>query len=252
MKIHLFHYYIIMKKILLLGCLCSLIATSVVAQDEPKSSKKKYNLSGRANDHFMIQLGITNWSKKPDSIQTKGLSRSFNMYFMFDFPMKSNQRMSVGIGLGLASDNMYFEKTYVGIKDLTPTLVFNDLSDTNHYKKNKLNTTWLEVPLELRFSSKPDQPNKSNKFAIGLRVGTLLSGMYKAKTLRNKDGNDILPYTLKEKSKRFFNTNRFVATARFSHGVFGIFGSYQINALFKEGFAPEVRPYTIGLTLSGL
>jgi len=241
-----------MKKTLLL---ISFILTGIIlfAQEEPKpESKKKPNITGRANDHFLLQLGITNWAGRPDSIQTKGLSRSFNMYFMFDFPFKSNPRISVGIGLGIGTDNIYFDKTYVGIKDATSTLRFQDLSDTNHFKKYKLTTAILEAPLELRFSSNPATPNKSYKASLGIKVGTLLNVHTKGKNWQTASGGTLITYTEKQTSKRFFNSNRFVATARLGYGVFSVFGAYQLNTLFKEGLGPDVRPYTIGLTLSGL
>jgi hypothetical protein len=241
-----------MKKILFIIS-CSLFVISISAQDEPKpGSKKKTTLPGRANDHLLIQLGATNWAGKPDSIHTKGLSRSFNAYFMFDFPFKSDNRFSAAIGAGIGTDNIYFSKTYVGIKDITPTLRFQDVSDTNHFKKSKLTTAFLEAPIEFRFSSDPATPNKSYKFALGLKIGTLLNAHTKGKTWQTKGGGTLIPYTEKQTSKRFYNSNRFVATARFGYGVFSIYGAYQINTLFKEGFAPDIRPYSIGLTISGL
>src|SRR6266487_4942650 len=234
-----------MKKILLL--ISFVLAGIILFAQEPKpDSKKKPTLTGRANDHFLLQLGITHWAGIPDSIHTKGLSRSFNMYFMFDFPFKSNPRISVGIGAGVGTDNIYFDKTYVGIKDVTSTLQFHDQSDTNHFKKNKLVTAILEAPLELRFSSNPATPNKSFKVALGIKVGALLKAQTKGKTWQNASGGTLIAYTEKQTSKRFFNSNRFVATARFGYGVLGLFGSYQLNTLFKEGFGPDVRPYTIG------
>jgi hypothetical protein len=241
-----------MKKILLLT-LFALAGIVLFAQDQPKpDSKKKPNLTGRANDHFLLQLGVTHWAGIPDSIHTKGLSRSFNMYFMFDFPFKSNPRISVGIGAGVGTDNIYFDKTYVGIKDVTPTLQFHDQSDTNHFKKNKLATAILEAPVELRFSSNPATPNKSFKVALGIKAGILLNAHIKQKVYQTTSGSLLIDYTDKQTSKRFFNSNRFVATVRIGYGVFGLFGSYQLNPLFKEGLGPAVRPFTIGLTLSGL
>ncbi|HEV8285473.1 MAG TPA: hypothetical protein VGQ09_14250 [Chitinophagaceae bacterium] len=241
-----------MKKISCIA-LASLITISIVAQEEPKpDSKNKPNLASRANDHFLLQIGVTNWAGKPDSIHTKGLSRSFNMYFMFDFPFKSNPHLSFAIGAGVGTDNIYFSKTYVGIKDLTSTLRFQDLSDTNHFKKYKLATAVLEAPIELRFSSNPATPNKSYKAALGLKIGVLVNAHTKGKNLQNASGNTLMSYIEKQNSKRFFNSNRFVATGRFGYGVFSVFGAYQLNTLFKEGVAPEIRPYTIGLTISGL
>jgi len=253
MKILLSLRQILMKKIFLV-LISSLTVVTICAQDVPKPAPPKQppNLRSRANDHFLLQIGVTNWAKIPDSINTKGLSRSFNMYFMFDFPFKSNPKLSVGIGAGIGTDNIYFDKTYVGLKDITSTLRFQDLSDTSHFKKYKLTTTILEAPIELRFSSNPATPNKSVKVALGVKAGLLLKAQTKGKTLQNKAGGTLIAYTEKQGSKRFFNSNRFAATARIGYGVWGLFGSYQLNPLFKEGFGPDVRPYTIGISLSGL
>ena len=241
-----------MKKILLV-VLSTLTFASVFAQDEPKSEpKKKPNLASRANDHLLLQFGYTSWARIPDSINTKGFPRTFNAYFLFDFPFKSNPKISVGIGAGVGTDNIFFDKTYVGIKDITPTLQFHDQSDTTHFKKNKLATAYLEAPLELRFSSNPANPNKSFKVALGVKGGLLMGAHIKQKTQQSSTGATLNDYIEKQYSKRFFNSSRFSGTARIGYGVFSVFGTYQINALFKEGLGPDVRPWTIGLTLSGL
>jgi hypothetical protein len=57
---------------------------------------------------------------------------------------------------------------------------------------------------------------------------------------------------MKESSKRFFNKNRLSGMVRVGYGHFSLFGSYQFTPLFKEGGGPVVRPFSIGLTLSGL
>lgn len=206
----------------------------------------------RSSDHVMLQLGYTNWQGKPDSINTDGLHRTFNAYFLFDFPFKTNPHWSVAVGAGVAVDNIYFDKTYVGIKDNTPSLVFRNLQDTNRFKKYKLMTTYLEAPVELRFSARPEDNKRSFKVALGVKVGTLVGAVVKGKNLENRNGNTVLSYTAKEKSKRFFNQNRLSATARIGYGSFSLFGSYALTPLFKEGQAPTIRPLTVGLTLSGL
>ncbi|MGZ8510372.1 MAG: outer membrane beta-barrel protein [Chitinophagaceae bacterium] len=243
-----------MKKIALFAVTCFLI-TSLVAQDSTITIKKKkepISLAGRANDHFMIQLGYTGWAGKPDSINTGGFSKSFNVYFMFDFPFKTNPRLSMAFGPGISSDHIQFKKTYVGIKDITETLQFRDQSDTNHFKKVKLNTTYLEAPIEFRYTANPLNSDKSFKFAIGAKVGTMIKAHTRNKDLESKSGGTVNSYTMKESSKRFFNTTRLVGTARVGMGHFTLYGSYQVTSLFKEGVAAEIRPFSIGLTISGL
>ena len=241
-----------MKKIILIA-FSSFIVTLALAQDTTNNFiKKTSSLAGRANDHFLLQFGYTGWGGRPDSINTKGFPHSFNAYFMFDFRMKSNPKFSVGLGAGVGTDNIYFDKMHIGIKDPTSTIVFDDVSDTTHFKKYKLATATLEAPLELRFSSNPEYPNKTFKVALGIKAGVLVNAHTKGKDWVSSSGGTLIAYTGKESSKRFFNSNRFVATARIGYGVFSAFGTYQINPLFKEGAGPDIHPYTVGLTLSGL
>jgi hypothetical protein len=203
-------------------------------------------------DHLLIQLGYARWRGKPDSIRTKGFSRTFNIYFMFAFPFKTNPHLSVAIGPGIATDHILFEDTHIGIAENTATLNFRDVSDTNHYKKYKLSTAYLEAPVELRYSSNPEDDKRSFKVALGAKVGTLLSAWTKGKNLEDKNGNTIKSHIVKEKSKRFFNSNRLSLMGRIGYGKWSIFGTYSVNTLFKEGVAANIRPISIGLTLSGL
>jgi len=208
-------------------------------------------MSNRANDHFLLQFGYTSWAGKPDSLNTKGLSKSINAYFMFDFPFKTNPKLSMAFGPGVSTDHILFTKTNVGIKDQTSTIQFNNQADTNHFKKTKLATAYLEAPIELRFSANPET-GKGFKAAIGVKVGTLLSAHTRNTKFEDKNGNLLNDYVMKESSKRFMNKTRISAQARFGYGHFTLYSSYQLTTLFRDGAGPEVRPFSIGLTLSGL
>ena len=244
-----------MKKFFLLAAgllfITALFAQTDSLKTAPKK-KKQFDLSNRSNDHFMIQLGYAGWNNKPDTVNTKGLPRSLNVYFMLDFPFKSNPHFSAAIGAGVGTDNIFFDKTYIGIKDNTTTLTIQDVSDTTHFKKYKLSTAWLEAPIELRYSFDPENPGKSWKIALGIKVGTLVNAHTKGKTWQNSQGQTLISYTQKESSKRFFNSTRIVPTLRVGYGHFSLFGAYQVGTLFKTGLGPDVRPFTAGLTISGL
>jgi hypothetical protein len=241
-----------MKKILSLF-ICAALTTSLFAQTDPEPVKKKepINLSNRANDHFLVQLGYTKWAGIPDTINTAGLSKSINVYFMFDFPFKTNPKLSMAFGPGIASDHMLFTKTNVGIKDLTPAIRFTNAGDTNHFKKTKLATVYVEAPIEFRYSADP-MTGKGLRTAIGIKVGMLMNAHTRNTKFQNKGGTSINDFTLKEASKSFFNKTRISFMGRVGLGHISLYGSYQLTPLFKDGQGPEVRPFSVGITLSGI
>src|SRR5687767_12551479 len=119
-------------------CLCFVLSGSILfAQTDSTVAKKKGPAVSlpRTSDHFVLQFGYTSWQGKPDSINTGGLPRTFNAYFMLDFPFKTNPHWSTAVGVGIATDNVFFKKTSIGIKETTSSISFTDLSDTIHFKK---------------------------------------------------------------------------------------------------------------------
>lgn len=245
-----------MKKIVLLFTL-SLACFALHAQDTlpaVNSNIKTIKLKNRPGDHFMFQLSYDKWSGMPDSISShqKGFSRGFNAYFMFDKPFRSAPKFSLGIGVGISTSNIFFKKMDVGVSSFTAKLPFTPLDSVNHFKKYKLATSYLEVPLEFRYTAKPDNYNKSLKAAIGLRLGTLVNAHTKGKNLLDKNNNAAGAFTNKTNSKRFINGTRFMATARIGYGIFNLFGAYSLSNVLKDGVGPEMKLYQVGITISGL
>ncbi|GEO09746.1 outer membrane beta-barrel protein [Segetibacter aerophilus] len=224
-----------------------------VPVETPKRNWKKIDLSNRSNDHFMVQYGFDNWTGTNDSTKPSGFSRFFNAYIMLDKPFKTNPKMSVGLGVGIGSSNMFFHNRYIDVKSTSNALPFRKVDSVNHFKKFKLTTVFLEAPVELRYSSDPENSNSSFKVALGVKVGTMLAAYTKGKTLQDKNGNTVNPYIQKESSKKFFNTTRLAATARIGYGIFSLYGAYQITSFLKDAAGPTgIRPYSLGIALSGL
>lgn len=243
-----------MKRTLTLLILLT-FSKGLFAQDSTRSTQKiKVNVAERGSDHLLIQLGYVGWAGRPDSIRTKGFSRQFNVYFMFDKPFKTSPKMSVAYGVGIASDNVFLNNTYVDLRSNGATLPFVKTDSTDHYKKYKLTTVFLEAPIELRYYSNPSEPSKSWKFAVGAKVGTILKVFTKGKDLQNKSGSSLYGnrYIVKESENKFFNGQRLSLTARFGYGIWSVYGGYQFTQLLKENAGPEIRPWSLGVTISGL
>lgn len=249
-----------MKQILLL-LLTAFIVNAATAQTDTTAAapvqgysadlkpRRNLSLTGRSADHFMLQLGYLTWQNRPDSINTKGLPRTFNLHLLFDFPFKTNPHLSVAIGVGIGTDHMFFEnETRITIKENELRFRTDTFFRTSKYK---LTTGYLEAPLELRYASRPEDMNRSFKVALGVKIGTMIDAHTKAKVDRDED--NFGGYVLKEKSRTNFNTTRLAGTFRVGYGAFSLFATYQFNEYIKEGRGPsDIRPLSIGLTLSGL
>lgn len=234
-------------------CFISFSALAQKSDTTAKSRKtdwRNVDLSKRAADHFLLQFGLAGWSSQPDSIKPTGFSRSFNLYVMFDFPFKSNPRLSVAVGPGIGSDNIFLKNTRLDIRSgSSPKLLFT--RDTlNSYKKYKLTSVYAELPVEFRFSQYPDKMNKGIKGALGLKIGTILDVHTKAKVNRDTDG--LGGYVSKSKDTYFLNRTRLAATVRIGYGNISLFGSYTLTGFIKDGFGPVIRPFSTGVTISGL
>ncbi len=214
----------------------------------------KYDLSKRAADHLIIQYGSDSWTNRPDSVRTGGFSRHFNMYFMLDKPFKTNQKLSVAYGIGIGSSNMFFNNTRVDIKSNQSKLPFTNTDSTDHYSKYKVVNVYAEIPVELRYYSNPENPNKSWKAAIGIKVGSLLKTHTKGKNLVTKNGVSYYgpTYIAKESQKRFFNGTMLAVTGRVGYGLLSIDAGYQFNGVLKDGTGPTMNRFSIGITISGL
>ncbi len=220
---------------------------------QAKKDWNKVNID-RAGDHFMVQIGLDNWTGAPDSIKSRmsGLSRGMNVAIMLNKPFKSDPRWSVALGIGVSHSSIFFKNTNVDLKSPATQLPFRNLDSSDHFKKYKLATTFAEVPIELRYSFDPVNEKKSWKIAVGVKVGTMLNAHTKGKTLQNKSNATINAYTEKISKRTFFNGTRLAGTARVGIGGFSLFGTYSITSLIKDVAGPTIRPYQVGLCISGL
>jgi hypothetical protein len=158
----------------------------------------------------------------------------------------------VAFGVGISHSSIFFKNTDVALRSSATLLPFTNLDSANHFKKYKLATTFLEAPLEIRYTADPVNEKRSWKFALGVKIGTMVNAHTKGKTLLSKTNGTLNSYTEKESKTSFFNNTRLAATARVGLGNFSVFGTYSITSLLKDYAGASFRPYQIGLCISGL
>lgn len=219
-----------MKKILIF--LCLLISFQLSAQKKPDISK----VAARS-DKMIAGLTFDNWLDLPAGVETDMFrSRGFDLLIMNE-KMNTAGTFGLGYGFGFNSQNVHsnayiYDSTDKSFTGLVP------IPDSVSYDLNKLSLNYLNLALELRLRSKPNEKGKSFKFSAGIKGGLLLQSHTKYK---DDDG--------KFKSHGIHNLNDFQygLTARLAYGKWGIGGYYSLAGIFKDKKGPELIPYSVGI-----
>ena len=127
-----------------------------------------------------------------------GKSVNFSIWFFMQRLNVIKHVVNLKYGLGLESNNFRFEENIRFQKN--PTVVYKD--PLISYRKNKLATDYITVPLMLNFNFTPNKENyKSFGFSVGASAGYLYSSRQKVISsetgkLKVKNSFDLRPYKI--------------------------------------------------------
>jgi hypothetical protein len=219
-----------MQKIAVLLILSGISFTVLAQNEAPKKFSRRPDIPGT----FVLEFGFNQDMSGPDdfSIGFFG-SRSVNIYYQYDMRiLKSKFSFVPGIGLSLER----FKLKYNRIIDYDPadleSILITPAADTDFEdaRKSMLVTNYIDVPLEIKYSTNPDDPARSFKISVGGRVGFMYDSFNKIKYKENGELKKI-------KNKEDFNLTKFRygLTARIGVGNFSLFGYYNLTPLFEKG-----------------
>jgi hypothetical protein len=231
-----------MKKLITLALL---LPFSILAQDLPDITKTVGKSDNQ--ERFMIQLTFDNWLDAPDSIEIGAGSRGFNLYTMFDLTLTNNLSFAPGIGIGVS--NIQHDAFFT--EDSARNTVLVPIPSGIDYKKNKVTTAFLDIPVELRFRSNPNAKKKTFNVAVGFKAGYLINSHTKYK------GDDLFPGStdkVKVKSHDLRNVlkYRYGVTGRIGYGGTNLLVYYGLSEFFEDGQGPAVTPFSIGFSFNML
>jgi hypothetical protein len=162
------------------------------------------------------------------------MDHRFNIY-------KNYVGITTGFGInwtqiGIKDDYLLFEKSS------TSDSLYYVKDSVNHYSKNKLRGTYLQIPLILEFNTNEDQ-DESFYFAVGVIGGVRVGSAIIQKIDRDNFDN-------KQKVKGTYALNPFKvdATVRMGYGNWGLFANYALIPLFDTDKTSEAYPLTFGLS----
>lgn len=183
-----------------------------------------------------VQFGFNFLVDHPDSMSTGFWgSKALNAHYLYAVRL-GESAFSINPGFGIATDKFSFEENVTLERNIDGSISIEPLEPLEYgeVKKTKLATTYLEIPLELRFHFKKDNFKKSIKLSVGGKAGVLLSS-------HTKVNYKYLGENQKLKTKDNFNLNRFRYGLQATLGVAGISGYfyYALNDMFEKGEGPE-------------
>lgn len=184
-----------------------------------------------------------------DNWDPRGFNQGVSFALTYNFPLGESQRHTVGIGLGLSSHN-YFSYTRIMNPYTNGDFTYTSYRDIDNFRRYKVNPTYGEIPLELRF-----RLNDSWKIGVGFKVGIMMVTKTKyvgpdseGYLLTNESGA-----TVHEKQCYISNMERlaYSGTLRVGWKWVNVFAAYQLSPVFAVGHnAPEFRPLSVGLTFT--
>lgn len=194
----------------------------------------------RYDDKLILELTNDMWLDLPDGVELRAPSIGFKGYFYTDYTFGRESNVSFAWGFGISADNVHSNAEFVQAEfedGTTGDQILTPFDEDYEYDKNKFTTTYLELPLELRFIAKG---RNAFRFAVGFRVGYLLT-----------DKQKIIDTRGKRKLYDFdsVTTFRYGVNARIGVGKFAFTGFYSLTPLIEEGEGSQVIPISIGIAL---
>lgn len=163
-----------------------------------------------------------------------GKSINFDLWFFMQKINLIKHVVNIKYGLGIETYN--FRYTGNVVYHQNPMQI---VEDTINYRKNKLATDFLTVPVMLNFNFHPYHSTPIG-FSVGMSAGYLYSS--RQKLISDEHG--------KQKNHSDFNLYpfKFAYVAELNLGPVALYGSYSVRSMYKYGL--DMTPYAVGIRLN--
>ncbi len=228
------------------GVLFTFLVLSASAQD----GLKRPDIPGE----LMVDVGFNVWSSMPGALERKTwASKSIAFYYTKRKALSGKLSFNYGIGLGLEKMSLGDSATLfsnVVIDDTLRAVSIGPSLDPNNasFSKNKLATTYLDIPVEFRFHPFGTDDGEGLFLGVGGIVGLRLNAHTKWKYDNNGE-------TVRDKVSGKFNLNSFRYGYQVRAGFRGVHVFYKrfVSPVFKDTFEDGFNPVmtTIGINVTG-
>ena len=250
------------SSILLLLILSSSLFAQVKPVEPSKSAVIKNNTTKvkftNSQDELMFNITFDNLiAGGNDSFYKSNVfNPNIGLYFLYDLPFgKTGFSFAPGLGFTFSKtnlDNSILHQDSLGTSFVLSKNHPDFLTTARTYDGSSFYTSWIEVPMELRYRSKPINGRSSIKVAGGFRVGYNLASNSKVNYIDNLRSTDR---TLIDKPYEDITSLRYGMTFRIGYGALNLFGYYGLNQFLKDSKnynKQDLRQYSIGVSITGM
>ncbi|HAE12866.1 MAG: outer membrane beta-barrel protein [Chitinophagales bacterium] len=228
--------------------------TTTVVDDE--EIVNEMNVGTPDRDRFVFSLHWDGLLGAPDSMDVGPLSRGVGLHFYYDIPFDAAKQYSFAVGLGWNNAN-YYTKSLLVNDSLGNTNIVG-FNESQSVTRNKLAVHYVEVPVEFRFRTKPNQKGNSFKVAVGFKGGYQFSNhtKYVGDEYLIDDANNVTlvdnANEIKYKFYRYSSLSsvQYGPTLRIGYANVNLEAFYGMAGLFQEGKGPAGTPLQIGVSFN--
>ncbi len=227
----------------------TILSITAFAQTEGLDQKKTKRGRPDIPGTFSVEFGFNQTINKPDSLFKTSFwgSRTVNIYYQGEFQIKDS-KFSIHPGIGFGLERYKFKNNYtLGYKTDSKEVEMIP-SPFDKTKKSMVVMNYFDVPLDIRFTLNPDDPNRSFKVSVGGRFGFLYDSFLKFKY--REDGETK---KLKDKQNYSLNPLRYGVSLKVGFGNFNAFGYYDFSPKWEKNLGPQktdMTNLTFGISIS--
>ncbi len=232
-----------MKKLIMSALLVFVVGFTFAQNQEETTSASKF---GKFGENFKLGVGLFTdiWMNTPDGFEDQWYNRGVDVTGMYNHQL-GQSNFHLGIGASLGMHNLYLNNSSLEIDESTGAYMFEEFEGERNYNTSKVNMTYVDVPVELRY--KTDFGLHINP---GFKVGYLINNSTKYKGTQVLDGYPDVTAINKQKNLPFFSEFRYGPTMRIGYKWINLTAYYQVSELFEKGYGPSsMAPLSLGISI---
>ncbi len=173
-------------------------------------------------DQFYLGTTYNIVLNRPENVTQRNFSYGLMGGFIRDIPINLDRNIGFGVGLGYAYNNYY---TNLFANEIADGIEYTVLDKSVSYKRNKVDTHVLEVPLQFRWRTSTASTYKFWRVYAGMKLGYVLGS-------RSKFVSNDEKFSFKNNDIERF---RYGVVFNFGYSTFNVHAYYALSNLFNDG-----------------